>query len=121
MSSGNVSQRFSVYHNGVDPVVALLSGCSPTAVVGSVDALVVDPIKALSLGSWSHVLVEVLELSPPFANSNTPTTVIMVGFALRVFAPLQHTIPRPVDRRAFHAVGFTAHHATATTTPLGVA
>ena len=43
----------------------------------------------------------------------------MVVWSLRVVAPLQHVRPRPVDRRASHAVGFPK--ATATGTLLGVA
>ena len=99
----------------------LLAG-RPLAVAGFVVALVVDPIQATPLWSWSHVLVEVLELSPPLANSNTPTTVIMVFFALRVVASLQHCCPRLIDRRATLAMVFWAsRRATATGTLLGVA
>ena len=119
MSTCNNRKWFTIYHNGVSPIVVLLLAGRPLAVVGFVVALVVDPIQALSLGSVAHILVEVLELSPPLANSNPPTTVIMVVFVLRILAPLQHSYPRLIDRRAFHAVGFTK--ATATFTLLGVA
>ena len=108
MSTCDNRKWFSVYEDRVSPIVVLLLAGSPTAVVGSVVALVVDPIQATTLWSWSHILVEVLELSPPLANSNPPTTVIMVVFALRVVATLQHHSPRLVDRGVCHAVGFLA-------------
>lgn len=84
------------------PLVALLDFfASPSAVFGRVRPIVVNAVKRISFWSRPHVLNKQPKISPPFADSNSSSTVLRVGRVAPVVAPSAHTQPNGVDWRFF--------------------
>lgn len=86
-------------------VIGLLSNRSPSAISGLVISVIVYSVDGeISFWSLSHVSQKVLELGPPLANGDSPTSVVGILVVVRVLTSLPHSHPRVVCRRPKHSV-----------------
>lgn len=94
-------------------IVKLLLACCPTAVVGFVVAVVVDPVNA-QLQRWplAHVGQEILErTSPAITHSDSASTVVSELRMVGASATFDHRMPRGVaDRVRFAVDGSAVRH-----------
>lgn len=79
-------------------VQSLLAGSCPSAIVGRIAALVVNPLDCQFLRTLTHIRKEVFELVPALAYRNAATTVVMIILLLRIVAALMHVDPCRIRR-----------------------
>lgn len=88
--------------NRQDSVVARVAGLffggKPSAVLGLVVSIRVDPVKSKSLRARPHVCQEISEQTPPFAHRDTTSPVARVSNVVGVGASLDHAPPSVVLR-----------------------
>lgn len=81
-------------------IVLLLFLRGPTAVLRRIWTVVVDSLDAPARWPWSHVLIKRREaLTPPLANVNSSTAIVLIAWIFGVVAPLFHQRPRVILRR----------------------
>lgn len=92
--------------NAIASVVGLVYSVCPSAVFGTVRAIVVDSFhRKLRAGASAHVRVEVLErLDPSVTHVYASASVLGVGLTSLVEAPLTNTAPNVVLWRPSHTV-----------------
>lgn len=79
-------------------VLLLLFASAPLAVVRSISSIVVNSVNRM-LGTWlrSHIFQEVdKRLLPPFANSNSSSTISVIASGIWIAASRLHHLPRTV-------------------------
>ena len=82
------------------PVVGLLGGCRPAAILRGIAEIVVNAVKGMPDWSWSHVLDEELKIAPTLTYGDTSRTVIRIGRVSRVRTASPHRRPGAVVRVA---------------------
>lgn len=102
MAMGNLKLDLA-FHNGAQQVlapslvVALLGGGRPPAIARRVVAVIVDAIQAPVSWALPHIVIEVLERMPAFANTDSSCSVIDVIRAIWIVAALNHCDPNVVN------------------------
>ena len=85
----------------VSSVLGLLRSISPHAVFGAVPLIVVNSFNAKPFWALTHIRQEIFKLHPSGANSYSPSTIILVGFASLANASFFNSLPYLVGRSAF--------------------
>lgn len=86
--------------NIIPPIAVLGCAGGPTAVVGGIAAVRVDPINGHPRIGLAHVGKKVGEVVPSCANGDPSTAVAVELRHIRIIAPAPHFHPAPVRRRA---------------------
>jgi hypothetical protein len=101
------------------PFRVLFLPCRPSAIGWFVAAAIVDPIKRLSLRTFSHIVIEGLKIVPSLTYRHSAASVVLVLTMLPVLASSKHGTPRDVFRGVRHAMsrgaiadGFTVKTST---------
>jgi hypothetical protein len=93
-------------HAVVASVPCLFCTRRPPAVFGRVGTVVVDSFEREPRSVVGvHVGGEVVEGPPAFRDGNTPAAVVFPALIARVFAPVPHVGPHPVEPRAEQGSG----------------
>ena len=79
-------------------ITGLYRTTCPSAVLGRVQAIVVDPIKRASRRARGHVRDEGADVMPALAHGDSASTVSGILRELRVVAAGHHCLPCPVER-----------------------
>ncbi len=85
----------------VSSVLGLLRSISPHAVFGAVPLIVVNSFNAKPFWALTHIRQEILKVHPLGANSYSPATIILVGFASLANASFFNSLPYLVGRSTF--------------------
>lgn len=81
-------------------VIGLRLSAGPSAILGSVVAVVVNAVKRHSVWAFSHVITERIKgHPPPFTDLDSPSTIPFEVTALWIAATLDHVLPTRVHRR----------------------
>lgn len=99
-------------------VLSLLRQCGPTAILGLVVAIWVDPIQSHSFWSRPHVSQEGDEAVAPFLADGDPApAVVFIASHGRIFTARDHRRPRTVFACALrlHAFGMAVHQVSSGT------
>jgi hypothetical protein len=86
----------------LSPIVSLLFGSGPFAVVLAVRAFIVDSVDTVAFRSIAHIGVKDGEIHPLRAYCNAPTAVVGIGFVSRVKDSLFHFLPACVGAVSVH-------------------
>ena len=91
------------------PVQRLLFICCPSAITLAVIPIVILPIQRLANRPVSHVFEKVLKrIFPPVAHNNSPASISVKVFTVRITAAVFHSIPRAIRPCIRAAVCFCA-------------
>jgi hypothetical protein len=92
---------------GHTPVGSLFFGGSPSKIVRRIRTVVVTAIQCQTRRGITNVGVEILENKPSFADLNTSSAIIFIGFDVGVEAAGFHRGPNAIDRSPSTAMGFS--------------
>jgi len=94
--------RMPAIESAVAPIVRLLCGCRPSAIVGRVWPVVVASVDRMARRrTWPHIGEEVFEVvSPSVADHDSASTVLSIVRRARVQAAVLQPFPRVVLDRA---------------------
>ena len=93
MSRNSINREVSVCSS----ITSLFEGCFPSAIIGTVPLIIVDPSECSSVGPVSHVCKEIGKCSPPFTDSNPPPSVVLPLGISRPVASVHHFKPKRVN------------------------
>jgi hypothetical protein len=99
------------------PVPLLLTARGPPAIAGFIIPVIVYPINRGAFWARSHILIEVSELLPPFADLNATSSVARVFVIVGIGASSKHAHPSLPLRGTGHPMLPAASTRAAVTIP----
>jgi hypothetical protein len=78
------------------PIAVLLDLCRPTAIFLGISFVIVDSVDRHPQRRFAHILKEICELSPSFADSDSTTAVVLPGWMFWIAAAVVHTFPATI-------------------------
>ncbi len=84
----------------------LINRSCPSAIVGLVIAIIVDPIESVVRRTYSHVLTERREVQPSFTDANTASAVSFEVVTRRSRAAVNHRAPSSIFARFMATLRF---------------
>ena len=93
------------------PILSLLFGCGPSAVLRPVVSIVVGIAveRVFGGGPLAHISVEIFEFLPALANGDAAPAIFLVIVALWVAAPIDHVAPSSVFNITVKAMLIISH------------
>jgi hypothetical protein len=89
----------------IRPIALLLIISGPSAIIGSITAVIVDAFNGVLAGARAHVSYKVGEVAPTITNGDPTTAIVLISRIFQIVATALHSIPNLILPRSRRVSG----------------